>query len=604
MNTQMRLFSIGLLGLFLVGSLAAQPPVVESTATSTGRSLAASVARPAGTVAGDLLVAGLVLDEGSAATITPPAGWTLIRRTDNQRDITLITYLKIAGDQEPSTYTFQSSTVRNWALGLSRIRGARATDPVAASADAVGRSGNVQAPSVNVAAEHALVLAFYSNRRNATYEADASTTKHYDHPNAAEGRPSNMMASFAPETVGATGSKTAKPSSVQRWAAQSLVVAAAIPEPEPVPDPEPEPEPVPDPEPEPEPVPDPDPEPEPVPDPEPEPEPVTDPEPVPERETLLIEAGIWTSAKEIAALPMSGEAWRRLKRDADVDWGIPNISDQEDRVNVYTMAKALVYARTGIESYRDEVITLCMQAIGTEEGGRSLALARNLGAFVIAADLVTLPPEEDAIFRGWLREVLTKTMSENRNLTTTHELRPNNWGTHAGGSRAAAVAYLQDWQELDRVAKVFKGWLGDRSSYNGFVYAELDWQSDPQNPVGINPVGATIQGYNVDGVLPDEQRRSGGFTWPPPKEGYVYEALQGALLQAVVLHRAGYDVWNWEDKALLRAYVWLHEVADYPAVGDDNWQPFLINRFYGTGFPFPEASNVGKNVGWTCWTHL
>ncbi len=318
----------------------------------------------------------------------------------------------------------------------------------------------------------------------------------------------------------------------------------------------------------------------------------------------LIEKGLWVSPENIVDLPMVGNPWRKMKMDADADWGPSNLSDQEDRGNVYAMAKAIVYVRTGIESYRTEVIDACMQAIGTEDGGRSLALSRNLGAFCIAADLVNLPPEKDAVFRSWLREVLTETMSEGLSLTECHENRPNNWGCHAGGSRAAAVAYLKDWEELDRIAQIFKGWLGDRNSYAGFAYKySLAWQADPAKPVGINPVGATIQGHNVDGVLPDDQRKSGDFEWPPPKENYVYEAMQGALLQAVILHRAGYDVWNWGDKALLRAFTWLHETCDYPATGDDLWQPFIINYYYGTDFPMPIDSRYGKNVCRTCWTH-
>jgi hypothetical protein len=325
----------------------------------------------------------------------------------------------------------------------------------------------------------------------------------------------------------------------------------------------------------------------------------TDPAP----DVSLLDQGIWTSAQEIASLPITGEPWRRLKRDADAQWGVPNIADQNDKVDVYTMAKALVYARTGEESYRNEVVSLCMQAMGTEQGGRSLALARNLAAYVIAADLVKLPVAEDEQFRTWLRSMLTTRMSDGRTLTSTHEDRPNNWGTHAGGSRVVVAAYLGDSAELERCAQVFKGWLGDRSSYSNFVYGDLFWQSRPDLPVGVNPAGARIMSYNVDGVLPDDQRRAGDFSWPPPKENYVYEALQGALLQAVVLSRAGYDVWSWEGRALLRAFVWLNNVADYPAEGDDNWQPFIVNKVYNTTFLTPTASNPGKNVGWTCWTH-
>ena len=98
------------------------------------------------------------------------------------------------------------------------------------------------------------------------------------------------------------------------------------------------------------------------------------------------------------------------------------------------------------------------------------------------------------------------------------------------------------------------------------------------------------------------RRATSSFTWPPPKENYVYAALQGALAQAVILHRAGYDVWNWEEKALLRAVEWLHEQADFPAVGDDEWQPHIINHIYGTNFPAPVPSRSGKNVGFTDWT--
>jgi hypothetical protein len=266
------------------------------------------------------------------------------------------------------------------------------------------------------------------------------------------------------------------------------------------------------------------------------------------------------------------------------------------------MAKALVFARTKDQRYRTEVINACMAAIGTEKGGRTLALGRELAAYVIAANLVGLPPSEDQRFRTWLRTTLTETL-DGSTLRATHEQRPNNWGTHAGASRIAVAVYLGDQTEIARCAQVFKGWLGDRASYAGFKYGDLSWQADASKPVGINPKGALKNGYSIDGVLPDDQRRGGSFRWPPPKENYVYEALQGALVQAVILHRRGYDVWNWQDKALLRAFEWLHNQAKYPASGDDTWEPHVINYYYRTKFPAPVPSAPGKNVGWTDWTH-
>jgi PKD repeat protein len=312
--------------------------------------------------------------------------------------------------------------------------------------------------------------------------------------------------------------------------------------------------------------------------------------------------GLWASSAELQALPMSGAAWSNVLDEANRAVGTPDVGDQDDDADVRVLAKAIVFARTGQQTYRQQVIAGCMDAIGSEAGGRTLALGRNLIGYVIAADLVGLPAAEEALFRDWLEECRTNTY-DGKTLTSTHEERPNNWGTHAGGSRVAVAAYLGDTAELARCAQVFKGWLGDRSAYSGFSYGDLSWQSDPSRPVGINPRGATIQGHDVDGVLPDDQRRGGGFTWPPPKENYVWEALQGALAQAVILARNGYpDVWNWSDQALLRAVDWLHAECNYPAESDDTWQPHVVNYFYGSSFPAPVPSNPGKNVGWTDFT--
>ncbi len=314
------------------------------------------------------------------------------------------------------------------------------------------------------------------------------------------------------------------------------------------------------------------------------------------------EKGIWISYSQLQQLPISGAAWDKLKSAAEGSVDNESLSTRND-ANTQTLAKALVYARTGDSKYRDEVINVIAGIIGTE-GTDALATWRRLGTYVIAADLVGLPAEQDQVFKSWLKTMQTKKLEPaGRSLIETQEIRPNNHGTHAGASRAAVAIYLGDTKDLERCAQVFKGYLGDRSSYAGFKYGDLSWQYDPENPVGINPKGATKEGHSIDGVLPDDQRRGGRFTWPPPKENYVYGALQGALVEAVILYRAGYDVWNWEDKALLRAFEWLYNVANFPPEGDDNWEPHIVNYYYGTNFSAPVPANVGKNMGWTDWTH-
>ena len=708
-------------------------PVVEALETTTGNSPAITIAKPVGTIAGDLLVASLILDGGGNIAISAPPGWTLIRRRNNDTHIGIATYYRVAGNSEPPSYSFAQSQTSPWAAGIARVSGIDPITPLIGSSFSAGRRGSVTAASVDVPRGNTLVMAYFSNLSDATYTPPSATEEQYDTPNTTAGTPSHMLATMKKADSGASGELTAAPKFSRRWAAQQVVIAGAAGELPPPPTPEDlsscniqctgtpvagdiatlyitdakdttgtllngpassivlssldnivfnseanfldgtaslpvrlvttgphaltvaisD---------------------------------ITDPQslaitvnrrPVtitadsqskqsgendpplthsissgslmeesplsgqlsrepgedPGVYTILqgslinennpsysitfnpgtleiiatepppVAQGIWIAPEELSALPMSGDPWTELKADADTYWGIPNISDQEDKANIYTMSKALVYARTGIESYRTDVIEACTQAIGTEEGGLALALGRNLAAFIIAADLVGLPPENDALFREWLQTLPTKIMADGQSLTSAHETKPTNWGTHPGASRAAIAAYLGDQAELDRCAQIFKGWLGDRSSYAGFTFTDLSWQSDPNNPVAINPAGATIQGYSVDGALPEEQQRNGAFTWPPPKVGTVYEALQGALVQAVILSRAGYDVWNWEDQALRRVFTWLHDSADYPAEWDDLWQPFIINSYYNTSFPTPIVSIPGKNIARTCWTH-
>jgi hypothetical protein len=315
--------------------------------------------------------------------------------------------------------------------------------------------------------------------------------------------------------------------------------------------------------------------------------------------------GMWISQAELAALPVEGPAWDNLMVAAEQDTDDPEISDQNDLTDVYVLAKALVYARTGALHHREEAIATIEEAMGSEEGSEALALSRNLVSYIIAADLINLPaadPELDVRFQEWLRRLLTEPMSDDRSLRETHEIRPNNFGTHAGASRVAIALYLEDMDELERAANVFKGWLGDRGAYTGFEFGRQDWQADPDNPVGINPPGAMKEGIDLSGALPEEMRRSGRFDWPPHNTGYSWEALQGAIVTAELLERAGYPVWEWEQQALLRAVEFLYDI-EWPAEGDDEWQPWLINDAYGTDFPVTIPARPGKNMGWTDWTH-
>jgi hypothetical protein len=325
--------------------------------------------------------------------------------------------------------------------------------------------------------------------------------------------------------------------------------------------------------------------------------------------TFAPQSGIWLSPAEVQQLPTTGSAWKAVKAAADGSLGTARIADQDSSHDVKTLAVALVYARTGDERYRRKGADAVLAAVGTERGGRTLALGRNLLSYVVAADLVdlrTYDPAADSRFRTWLSAVRRATL-DGRSLVSTHEERPNNWGTMAGASRIAADAYLGDTTDLARAAAVFKGFLGDRSSYTGFKYGDLSWQPEALRPVGVAGTGAQKGGVSIDGVLPDDMRRGCSFRMPPCSTGYPWEALQGAVVQAELLTRQGYDAWQWQDRALLRATQFLAKLdtayGGWWASGDDAWQPWLVNHAYGTRFPAASPTRPGKLMGYTDWTH-
>jgi hypothetical protein len=323
--------------------------------------------------------------------------------------------------------------------------------------------------------------------------------------------------------------------------------------------------------------------------------------------------GVWLSPAEVRRLPERGPAWQQVKAVADQPLGRADISNQDNEHDTRTLAVALVYARTGQPRYYLKAAQAIMDAVGTERGGRTLALGRALVSYVVAADLIGLrdDPARAAPFRSWLEGVRRERLAPQARptLIATHELAPNNWGAHAGASRIAADVYLGDTRDLARAAAVFKGWLGDRSVYSGFKFGDdLSWQANAKALVAVDPPGARRGGHAIDGALPDDMRRGCRLRFPPCATLYPWEALQGAVVQAEMLSRQGYDAWNWQHRALLRAANFLfgldraYPQAHWWAPRGNAWIPWLLNRRYGTRFPAHAPARTGKGMGYTDWT--
>lgn len=312
-----------------------------------------------------------------------------------------------------------------------------------------------------------------------------------------------------------------------------------------------------------------------------------------------VSGGIWTSAAELANKPMTGAAWTTLLSDADADTSNPNASDQDDATNVRVLAAAIVYARNGDAKYKSKVVAACQKVVGTEKGGRSLAWGRETGAYAMAADLVGY---RTPAFEAWLHNVadVEKCSELGITLREMFKKRPNNWGAMAFGSLTAIDRYLDDKAALKAVRDYWV--LGVTGPNPGLKYdVDVSWHVNASDLRLINPKGATKQGIDIDGVIPDDMRRGASFTTGAPVfTGYPWEHLQGVLMAARVLERAGMPIWTVDDSAISRAATQLQlELGGaWVATGDDRWQLAFLDQAYGT--KWAGSANVwgaGKNTG-------
>jgi hypothetical protein len=202
-------------------------PVIKSfeTAIGSGSSKPPKVNKPTGTKAGDLLVVGMMFEKGTNTTPSAPAGWTLVRRDNESNNVGMATYYKVAGSNEPSSYTFGLTNGPKWSLGITRIEGADLTNPVDVHNGASGGpSFNADAPSITTTVCNALVMAFYTHKKDATWTEPAGTTELYDRPNNQQGLTANMMSYYTQVDAGITGTKTATASISDVWVAQQLAI--------------------------------------------------------------------------------------------------------------------------------------------------------------------------------------------------------------------------------------------------------------------------------------------------------------------------------------------------------------------------------------------
>lgn len=218
--------------LSVIGCVNEAPEIGEfRTAKGSGNtSNPATIAKPANTQIGDLLIVGLMFEKGQAPSVTPPdKDWILIQRVNQQNQVAMATYYKIVkSNNEPATYGFRISQSPKWTMGITRVSGADINHPKGPIATFSGASGSpaffATAPSLTTTDCNTLVMMFYTNKKNATWTPQAGTIEVYDDPNNQQGLTSNMMSYFVQSEPGTTGNLSATASMSENWVAQAIAI--------------------------------------------------------------------------------------------------------------------------------------------------------------------------------------------------------------------------------------------------------------------------------------------------------------------------------------------------------------------------------------------
>ncbi|HEX5532272.1 MAG TPA: Ig-like domain-containing protein [Actinomycetales bacterium] len=139
---------------------AATTPVVFVGGSSGSAAARAALVleRPVGVVAGDVLVAS-VLVRGWSGDYAAPSGWQRVLDDQKSTTLHLSTYVKVAGSSEPATYSWGLSSGYDSSGVLVASSGVDPVAPVAAAAGAKGGgSTSVVAPSVTSVRDGSVVV--------------------------------------------------------------------------------------------------------------------------------------------------------------------------------------------------------------------------------------------------------------------------------------------------------------------------------------------------------------------------------------------------------------------------------------------------------------
>jgi RHS repeat-associated protein len=146
-----------------------------------------TISTPAGTVSGDMLIAAVGFNNSGAA-ITPPSGWTLVRRMNNSATTAnaLAVYRRTAVTGEPASHAFAIAGGAFLVGGIQAFSGVDSANPIDVENGQTTVSGtNHDTPSVTTATANAMLVTAHTFASASTWTPQAGLAEGFDRPSGA-----------------------------------------------------------------------------------------------------------------------------------------------------------------------------------------------------------------------------------------------------------------------------------------------------------------------------------------------------------------------------------------------------------------------------------
>ncbi|HYX32422.1 MAG TPA: hypothetical protein VE954_04860 [Oligoflexus sp.] len=135
---------------------------LRSSVTATGKGIhELKIPRPTGVVSGDLLLARIANRNQVEATIQAPEGWMLLRSDQSASQLKSWILWKVAGNEEPASYSFSLSIASHAAGSILALQGVDPIQPIdTANGQKNGNIATLMAPPLTTSTEQGFAVWF------------------------------------------------------------------------------------------------------------------------------------------------------------------------------------------------------------------------------------------------------------------------------------------------------------------------------------------------------------------------------------------------------------------------------------------------------------